>query len=198
MLKRNISLTNNLLTLFFILANLSWANFKIIPSDNIFNFVFGINIGILIFPISLFLCNYSVKQKFFFEISKLIRKNIFTKEFLLYCLVTACIEEYIWRYSIFNGILSLYVNKEFIAIISILSFFCIHLELSKTKKKNINNYIDIFLFSIILVVLYYFINSLLLVIGVHLARNLIVLALQKMELQSLAGDANIEGASQDH
>ena len=197
MLKRNIGLINNLLTLFFILINLSWANFKIIPSDNTFNFVNGIIIGILIFPISLYLCNYSFKEEFFVKISKLIAKNIFTKQFLIYCLVTACIEEYIWRYSIFNGILLIYLDIESIAIVSILSFFCIHLEFNKSIKKNINNYIDIFLFSIILVVLYYFTSSLLLVIGVHLARNSIILALQKMEMQSLTADANIGGATQD-
>ena len=136
MLKRNIGLINNLLTLFFILINLSWANFIITPSDNTFNFVIGIIIGILIFPISLYLCNYSFKKDFFVKISKLIAKNIFTKQFLFYCLVTACIEEYIWRYSIFNGILLIYLDKESIAIVSILSFFCIHFDFNKSKKKK--------------------------------------------------------------
>jgi membrane protease YdiL (CAAX protease family) len=183
MFKRNVGLLINLPIFLLVIINLTTTDFRIIPSENIFNIFYGIIIGIIIFPISLYICRSSIGFESVTKILILIFKNIFTKEFLRYCLITSCIEEYIWRYSIFNGILMLYLNKTLIAIISTLAFFSIHIEPRSKQNKKIINYIDIFIFSIILVALYYSSNSLLLVIGVHLARNTIILTLQKMALQ---------------
>lgn len=155
----------------------SWhPDFKIVPKDDLLNLIFGVVFGVLIFPASLLLCNSKINISKIFHL-KLSGK--FVTYFLRCTIITALIEEYVWRYVLISGLWMLKISSLCAFICSVFFFFIFHFTLNGMRINNFNKNIDLLLFSVLVTGLYFYTQSLLFVIGTHTMRNAMILMLRE-------------------
>ncbi len=117
--KLNAGLIANTPIFLFALVVLWHPDFKVVPKDDLLNLIFGVIFGVLVFPISLLLCNSKINIS---EIFSQELNSTFIIYFLRCTVFTAFVEEYIWRYVLFGGLWILKISSFYAFICSVFFF----------------------------------------------------------------------------
>jgi hypothetical protein len=133
--------------------------------------IFGILIWIIYLPIMIAMNSGSINHflRFKYGLIKYCKYLILNKNKSLNCILAVIKEELIWRYEYVYFMQMLEFNKGLIIFVGSVLFYAIHW--GKKGKIILLSEIEFLIFSVLLYIVYFYSNSMILLITIHFMRN---------------------------